>query len=387
MSWSLLALPGLVIWGIILCLPWRPWSTREYLDADSIDPDSDNAGAINIQQQDLSEISVLIPARNEAEVISETLAALKSQSDSIKIILTDDQSDDETAKLAQQAGLKNLKVITGQALPEGWSGKLWALEQGRKHADTEFILLLDADITLAPGTISRLLQKSRSDDLDLVSLMAFLRMQSPWEIFLIPAFIYFFKLLYPFSLSNLPADKPLSKYVAAAAGGCILIRRNILDGIGGFNSLKDSLIDDCSLAKKVKSHGGKIWIGLTHSALSHRRYDTLKTIWEMVARTAYTQLHYSLLLLTVCTLIMITVFILPLISLFIPDLTLNIIAVTTLFIMSVTYLPTLKFYNRHPVWALALPFIGTLYLLMTWTSALRHVSGSGSSWKQRQYPS
>lgn len=377
MEWGLWALPGLFIWSLVLCLPWRPWSTRESL----------NAITDNSNKPDLSQITVLIPARNEAEVIAETLAALKLQDESLKIVLIDDQSDDDTSDIASQAGLHNLKVITGQPLPDGWSGKLWALEQGRKHVDTDTILLLDADITLAPGTLASLLQKLNSEQLDLVSLMAFLRMKSFWEIFLMPAFIYFFKLLYPFQLSNASSDRLLSKYVAAAAGGCILVRRGMLDKIGGFNTLKDALIDDCTLARKIKTNGGRIWVGLTHSALSHRQYNSLQTIWDMVARTAYTQLRYSPILLLLCTLTMLIVFVFPLVSLFLPGLTFKLIGLLTILIMVVTYLPILKFYGRHPAWSITLPLIGVLYLLMTWTSALRHISGSGSSWKQRQYSS
>jgi len=379
MEYSLLALPGLVIWSLILCLPWRPWSTRESLDA-SVDIDKSN-------EPDLSQITVLIPARNEAEVIAETLASLKRQDESLKIILIDDQSDDNTSTIAHQTGLKYLNIITGKPLPEGWSGKLWALEQGRKYADTEMILLLDADITLVPGTISSLYQKLSSEQLDLVSLMAFLRMNSFWEIFLMPAFIYFFKLLYPFHLSNASSDTLFSKHVAAAAGGCILVRKEALEKIGGFTALKGSLIDDCTLARKIKTSGGRTWIGLTHSALSHRKYDSLQTIWNMVARTAYTQLHYSPLLLLLCTLIMLIIFVLPLISLFLSGFTIKMIGLLTILIMVTTYLPTLKFYERSPAWGITLPLIGIIYLLMTWTSALRHISGSGSSWKQRQYSS
>ena len=375
MEYSLLALPGLVIWSLVLCLPWRPWSTRESLDAEI-----NEAHNLN-----LSQITVLIPARNEAEVIGKTLVSLKTQDESLKIILINDQSSDDTSNIALRAELESLNIISGEPLPDGWSGKLWALEQGRKKVETEYILLLDADISLAPGTLASLLQKIESERLDLVSLMAFLRMISFWEILLMPAFIYFFKLLYPFHLSNASSNKMFSKYVAAAAGGCILIRRKALEQIDGFNSLKDSLIDDCTLAHKIKANGGQIWIGLTHSAVSHRRYDTLQTIWNMVARTAYTQLHYSPLLLAACTLVMIVVFVLPVISIFLPGLTIKVIALLTLLIMVATYLPTLRFYGRHPAWSFALPFIGIIYLLMTWSSALRHISGSGSSWKQRQY--
>ena len=377
MEWGLWTLPCLFVWSLILCLPWRPWSTREFLEAIADD----------CQKSDLSQITVLIPARNEAEVIAGTLAALKLQDKSLKIVLIDDQSDDDTSEIASKIGLNNLKITAGQPLPDGWSGKLWALEQGRKRVDTDTILLLDADITLAPGTIASLLQKLNSEQLDLVSLMAFLRMKSFWEIFLMPAFIYFFKLLYPFQLSNASSERLLPRYVAAAAGGCILVRRSMLEKIDGFNSLKDALIDDCTLARKIKANGGLTWVGLTHSALSHRQYNSLQTIWDMVARTAYTQLRYSPILLLLCTLTMLIAFVFPLVSLFLPGLTTKLIALLTMLIMVVTYLPTLKFYGRHPAWSITLPLIGILYLLMTWASALRHISGSRSSWKQRQYSS
>ena len=208
MVYTLLALPGLIIWSLVLCLPWRPWSTRESLDASTNE----------IHNLNLSQITVLIPARNEAEAITETLTSLKSQNELLKIILINDQASDETSNIAHRSGLKNLDIIKGKPLPDGWSGKLWALEQGRKKVDTEYILLLDADISLAPGTLASLLQKLKTERLDLVSLMAFLRMISFCEILLMHAFIYFFKLLYPFHLSNASSNKIFSKYVSTAAG-------------------------------------------------------------------------------------------------------------------------------------------------------------------------
>ncbi len=367
-EFGVLLVPAFIIWLIILVLPWRPWSTRESLDAD---PEI---------KQDLSDITVLIPARDEEEVIGETLSALMTQGKNLKIILIDDHSCDKTARIARHSGLVNLKIIEGQSLPEGWSGKLWALEQGRKQVKTSNILLLDADIKLKPGTIATLLNKMEKEKLDLISLMAFLRMEKFWEKLLMPAFIYFFKLLYPFSLSNTPTSS-----VAAAAGGCILIKRSALESAGGFASIKNNLIDDCTLAETIKKNGGKIWLGLTHSAMSLRDYNNLRTIWDMVARTAYTQLKYSILLLLGCTLIMVIAFIFPIIALFSSGIWTKIIAMTTLASMLITYLPTLKYYSLNFSWSLYLPLIGVMYLLMTWSSAYRHIFGGGSIWKDRNY--
>ena len=368
MYWVMLVLPAFLIWLTILLLPWRPWSTRESLEANpatGFDPEK---------------LTVLIPARNEADVIGHTLSALSQQDINLKVVVVDDQSTDNTAEIAGKSPLTNLKIVTGQPLPADWSGKLWALEQGIKQIDSEYILLLDADILLMPGTIPVLLDKLENENRDMVSLMAFLRMEGFWEKLLIPAFIYFFKLLYPFHLSN--SENPR---VAAAAGGCILIRRSVLESIGNFNSFKECLIDDCALAKKIKENNGKTWIGLTHSAISFRKYHSLKSIWETVARTAYTQLQHSLLLVLVCSILMIFAFIIPVIGLFSPVYWIQGTAIITLLMMFLSFLPTIKYYSLNPLWGCWLWFIGAIYLAMTWTSVYRHFFTGGTVWKQRQY--
>lgn len=366
---SLLALPGLFIWIIILLLPWRPWSTRESLDAET-------SGT----PVDLSRITILIPARNEAEVISRTLDGLAAQDINLKIILIDDQSGDKTASIAQHKNLPNLEIISGQTLPEGWSGKLWALEQGRTQVKTELVLLLDADIELKPGTLNTLLNKLDSENLDMLSLMAWLRMESFWEKLLMPAFIFFFKLLYPFYLSN--SSTP---YVAAAAGGCILVKNSSLIKTGAFECLRHSLIDDCTLARKIKDSGGKIWTGLTHSVVSLRPYDSLGVIRDMVARCAFTQLRYSWLLLIFCTLLMMVAFVFPVMAVLSMDFRTTLWGALSLLIMYLCYLPTLIYYRINPLWGICMPIIGILYMLMTWTSAWRHLFKSGSRWKNRSY--
>lgn len=364
-----LALPGFILWVVILLLPWRPWSTRQSLDSG---PGHDS--------NRLARITVVIPARDEQEYIGKTLRSVSQQGPTHKIILVDDDSADNTLIEAQGTGIENLEIIRGELLQPGWTGKLWALEQGRKRVTTEYILLLDADIELKPGILASLLCKADNDDLSLVSLMAFLRMYSPWEKLLVPAFIFFFKLLYPFQLSNSG-----SKRVSAAAGGCILIRTKVLEDLGGFAALKDALIDDCTLAALVKNNGGKTWTGLTHSAVSHRQYNDLKSIWHMVSRTAFTQLGYSVLLLLLCTALMVAGFILPMVLLPYADFRHNFIPLLTLFTMYWVYFPTLKYYDLNPLWGLCLPFTGTLFLLMTWESAIRHWKGKSAEWKNRIY--
>ena len=379
----MMVLPGFILWGLVLAIWKRSWWVREYLDVGT--PKHD---AIPLTPSALAKITVLIPARNEAQTIIATLASLAAENSHLKVIVVDDESTDNTALIARQAAvLHNLKVINGKPLPSGWIGKLWALEQGLRQIDTDYILLLDADITLRTGMLNRLLTKLHTEQLDLVSLMACLRMQSFWENLLLPAFIYFFKLLYPFHLSNQnTGGRRHFLHVAAAAGGCMLVRRQTLEKIGGLQAIKGNLIDDCALARMIKSGGGRIWVGLTHSVRSHRRYDSLASIWEMVSRTAYTQLHYSLWWLLLCSLVMTVMFILPVIGIILPGSATKVLALMTLLMLSITYLPVVRFYNKHLLWSVSLPLSGSLFLLMTWTSALRHICGEGALWKARQYP-
>jgi hopene-associated glycosyltransferase HpnB len=241
-------------------------------------------------------------------------------------------------------------------------------------------LLLDADIELRPGIVGVLRQKLKEDHLHLVSLMSQMRMVNFWERLLMPAFVYFFKMLYPFRLSNSSFNR-----VAAAAGGCILLETRLIKEIGGFKAICKELIDDCALARRVKSFGYRTWIGLTHSAHSLRSYDNLAGIWNMVARTAFCQLRYSAMLLIGTTTIMLLVFWLPVAGLFFPVASAKIISACAFGALILSYLPTLKFYKQSRGWALVLPFIATLYLAMTWSSAIRFWGGAGSPWKGRFY--
>ena len=366
---TLFAIVGAAIWLIIIVLPWRPWSTSEVLE-----------GVANHSQEDLSDITVLVPARNEEEMIKTTLPALLEQGRGLHIILVDDQSTDCTFEVARQIGGGNLRIILGEVPPEGWSGKLWALEQGRTHIDTPLTLLLDADIEANPGIVPELRRALKDKDLQLISLMAMLRMETFWEKLLMPAFIYFFKLLYPFRLANSTSSK-----IAAAAGGCILVETEVLNATGAFGSLRGELIDDCALARKVKSSGYRTWMGLSHSLRSLRPYNRLGVIWNMVARTAFTQLRYSKVALFLCTFVMLTSLSIPTIGLLLPPVSVKLLSGFCLAAMILTYLPTLRFYRISGWWAFLMPLIGTLYLAMTWTSAIKYWLGETAEWKGRTY--
>jgi len=356
-----------ILWVIITLLPWRPWRVAERWEASLVDP------AYN-----LSDVTVVIPARNEAAVIANTLTSVVQQGSNLTIILIDDQSDDNTGEIARQVS-GAVRVLRSADRPTGWTGKLWALEQGIKRVQTPYTLLLDADIALNRATIGGLRDKLKRENWDGVSLMAKPPLDSFWEKLLMPAFIYFFKLLYPFRLAN-----SSFKYVAAAAGGCILLKTEVLEKIGGFEPMKSAVIDDCTLASKIKQAGFRTWLGLTHAAKSVRPYNGLNEIWDMVARTAYTQLLYSLSLLLLCTAIMILAYWIPIIGILMSaSPVLTFIAFLTILFMTLTYIPTLLYYRIPIIFSFCLPIIGTLYLAMTWTSAIRYWKGERLRWRGR----
>ena len=350
--------------------------------------------------QSLPTVCVVVPARNEADVIPVSLRSLLLQDypGNFHVFLVDDQSTDGTANFAQGVAyavdkLEQLHIIYSADLPHGWSGKLWAMEQGVKVAVETFhetslqlpdyLLLTDADIEHDISNLRRLVAKAETENLDLVSLMVKLRCQSFWEQLLIPAFVFFFQKLYPFRWVNNP------KKSIAAAGGCILIRRETLEKIGGLQIIRQALIDDCSLAKVVKSHQGKIWVGLDALTYSLRPYDSLETIWNMVARSAYTQLNYSPLLLVGSVLGMFIVYMLPILGIILGLIMGNLLIIITglliSLLMTFAYFPIIAFY-KCPLWlAFCLPIIAFLYTLMTLDSANRHWQGKGGAWKGRVY--
>ena len=358
-----------LLWLTVLVLPWRPWSTTERLVIPA-----------GLDALDLSDVTVLIPARDEASCIVDTLRALSMQGNIARIVLVDDQSSDGTGQVARSVGLTNLTVLDGTPLPSGWSGKLWALHQASAMVETPYTLLLDADIELAPRALAALKQLMLAKELSLASVMATLHMGNAWEKLLLPPFIYFFKLIYPFALSNHPRSP-----IAAAAGGCVLLRSDSLRAIGGFESLRGAIIDDCTLAKRIKRNGGHTWLGLSREVRAIRPYETLGNIWNMVARTAFTQLRYSNVLLAVCTAMLGLSFIAPLLGLISGQTSTFAAALLALAAMSWSYRPIVRFYSLNPLWIASLSIAACLFLAMTWTSAWRYWSGERSRWKSRSY--
>jgi len=366
-----LAALSTLLWIGFALLPWRPWSNQEVLDAvDQSDGD-----------EVLEEITVVIPARNEAEVIQQTLRSVMAQGPDLKIILIDDGSEDATIEKVHQIANAHLRIIQSLPLPSGWSGKLWALEQGRRLVKTAYTLLLDADIRLAQGILKALGKKMHQQKIPFISLMAVPSMLFSWEKLLMPAFVYFFKVLYPFRRVNSPHTR-----AAAAAGGCILVESRVLEQIGGFESIKSAVIDDCALAGQVKSQGHKIWLGLTHSAQSIRGYQRFTEIYDMVARTAFSQLRYSVGLLILCTLAMLLVYELPVVVVASSNTLIRYLSLGSLVIMFLTYVPILLFYQRPCAWAFTLPLVAAFFVAATWASAIRYWRGERTRWKGRVYP-
>ncbi|MFJ2781703.1 glycosyltransferase [Kitasatospora sp. NPDC087315] len=346
-------------------------------------------------------VAVVVPARDEAEVLPLSLPSLLAQKypGRARVILVDDHSSDGTGAVASNlatpdpaapgltstAGLE-LTVTTPPPLPPGWTGKLWALRHGVELAgpDAEYLLLTDADIAHGPDSLADLVAGAESNGLDLVSQMARLRVETGWERLIVPAFVYFFAQLYPFRRSNRPGSR-----TAAAAGGCSLVRRDALERAGGVAAIRGAVIDDVSLARAVKASGGRIWLGLAEEVDSVRPYPRLAQLWRMVSRSAYAQLRHSSVLLLGTVLGLTLVYLVP------PVATLAGLATTRWAVagaggaawalMAGTYLPMLRYYRRPAPAALLLPFTAALYLLMTVDSAVRHWRGRGASWKGRTY--
>ena len=338
-------------------------------------------------------VSAVVPARDEAETVGETVASLLRQDypRAFNVVLVDDQSRDSTARIARDAavalgGGDRLDIISGRPLPAGWTGKLWAQSQGVEHAVTtstspDYLLLTDADIVFAPGALLSLVARAEQHGLVLNSLMVKLRCKSFAERMFVPAFIFFFQMLYPFAFVNDPR-----RATAAAAGGCMLVRREALQAAGGLAAIRGALIDDCALAKLLKARG-RIAIALTEHAHSVRTYPAIGDVRRMVARTAYAQLRYSPLLLAGAVLGLALSYLAPVaLALFAAGFA-QFAGLFAWASMAIAFRPILRFYGMSSfgswLWAAALPAIAAMYMAFTLDSAYQHARGRGGMWKGR----
>jgi hopene-associated glycosyltransferase HpnB len=335
----------------------------------------------------LPQVAIVVPARNEADNIAQSVTSLLAQDyPALSLVLVDDDSSDSTAEIACRAAAETgaqdrLTVIRAGALPPRWTGKLWALKQGIAVAEEKFapkyLMLTDADIVHAPDTVSWLVAHAEAHQLVLTSLTARWRCENLPERVHIPAFIYYFQMLYPFAWVN-RADHPM----AGAAGGCMLVRADALRAAGGIDIIWDALIDDCALAVAMKKQG-PIWLGLTDRVNSIRAYTTWGDIRRMVARSAYAQLGYSPLALigTVAGLVL-TYLVPPFMTLFASGWA-QVFGIAAWALMAISFQPILRFYRLSPLWGLALPAITVLFMLYTLDSAYQYAAGKGGAWKGR----
>ena len=379
-TWLILGIASLLAWLYLTFFHGGFWRADQRLD-----------GRASLDEWPA--VTAVVPARNEADVIARSVDSLLGQDypGSFAVVLVDDHSDDGTAEKAESLAADHalgsrLTVEQAARLPAGWTGKMWAVQTGVEAAaqrvpEANYLLLTDADVVHSASNLRRLVAKAEAEGLDLVSLMVRLHCRRGWERLLIPAFVYFFQQLYPFPWVNAPSAR-----TAGAAGGCMLVRRAALEQAGGIEAIRGEVIDDCALGKRLKRHG-PIWLGLSDSERSVRPYPGLTDIWSMVARTAFTQLRFSTLLLVGTVVALTWVYLAP------PLLTLGwplhgssaaaLLGVATWFLMAGTFWPTLRLYRQSPILTLALPLAGLLYLGMTLDSALRHWRGQGARWKGR----
>lgn len=332
-------------------------------------------------------VIVIIPARNEALALPRTLSSLSTQNypGRFSIVVVDDDSSDGTGTIARSLAATldhKLTVLHGAPLPPGWTGKVWAMQQGIAHAETmehvpDYLLLTDADIEYSPDAVARLVARAKASRTVLTSLMVKLNCESVAERALIPAFVYFFQMLYPFAWVNRSGAK-----TAAAAGGCMLVDRRALARAGGIAKIRSALIDDCALARLLKAEG-PIWLGLSGDVLSSRTYPRFADIRRMVARSAYAELNYSPVLLLGTALGMVLTYLAaPFLAIFAP-VPANAVAALAWALMMLTFLPILRFYRVSELWAVAFPLIAAAYLGFTLDSAFQHWRGRGGTWKGR----
>jgi hopene-associated glycosyltransferase HpnB len=373
-------------WAYLLACHGGFWRTAVRLPASEADP------------APWPSVIAVVPARDEAAMLPETLPSLLAQQyqGRLAVVLVDDQSSDGTAGVAAGLGAERdaaadggLEVISGAPPPPGWAGKVWAMHQGLRAAgdrSADYVLFTDADIRYAPGAVAALVRAAEANDRVMVSQMALLRTATSWERLLIPAFVYFFAQLYPFRRVNRRGGR-----TAAAAGGCMLVRRLALEAAGGFEPIRGARIDDVALGGLLKRAGGDCWLGFSTDVVSRRRYDTMAEIWDMVARSAYTQLRYSPVALAGTVLGMLWLYVLPVaatlagVAVLITGGTpwLVVAGLAAWAIMTISYVPMLRLCGLSAARAPCLPLVGLLYTAMTVSSARRRRTGRGGEWKGR----
>jgi len=327
-------------------------------------------------------VVAVVPARDEADVIGRSIGGLIAQDypGEFRIVLVDDQSGDGTGAAARSLNSERLTVLTGAARPAGWTGKLWAMSQGSDYAAAfkpDYLWFTDADIAHAPDNLRMLVARAVDGNRVLVSLMARLNCKSAAEHFLIPAFVFFFDMLFPFGAVNNPRNT-----VAAAAGGCMLVKESALKESGGIAAIRHNIIDDCAMGRAMKRQGS-IWLGLTDRAVSLRPYPHIADIRQMVTRSAYAQLGYSPLVLAGTMLGLALVYLAPVMTALFAWGVSQLAGWLAWVIMALMYQPMLRFYRLSPLWGLALPLIGIFYAAFTLQSAIQYWSGKGGMWKGR----
>jgi hopene-associated glycosyltransferase HpnB len=372
---TLLAAVPLLIWIYLLFVHGSFWRLREDLDPPA-------------SLSHWPRVVAVVPARNEAAGIAACVSALARQDypGDFSIMVVDDHSTDGTAALARKAAEEagasgRVTIHAASDLPQGWTGKLWALNEGVSLAEAQspqFFWFTDGDIVHAPDTLRRLVCRAERDHLDLASLMVLLRAKTLPERLLIPPFLYFFLLIYPPKWIADPNAR-----TAGAAGGCILLGRAALHKIGGLAVIRSRVIDDCSLADAVKKTDGRIWLAVTRASVSLREYTTFAEIRDVIARTAFTQLHHSALFLAAMLVGLFLTDLLGWVELFATDNGPRLLGAAAVTLMTISFIPTVRHFRLSPLWALTLPIAAIFYAYATFVSAIRFWLGRGGQWKGR----
>ncbi len=388
--WYLIAALPVLIWSYLLLLRGAFWlaPVRAARATDTRSPSNGTAQVTADARASAVKVVAIMPARNEAALIGGAVRSLLQQRfpGSLQLLVVDDASTDATATAAAAAAAAlgaaaRLTVIAGAPLPPGWTGKLWAMEQGIAAATLltpDYVLFTDADVHHDIDHLATLVREAEEGGRDLVSRMVALSMVGRAERWLMPAFVFYFFMLYP------PAWVASARFnTAAAAGGCMLVRPTALLRIGGLASIRANIIDDCALARAVKRSGGRISLALTQQACSVRRYPTWHEIGRMVSRTAFQQLRHSYALLALTLVGLALTYMLPALLLLAPRPAAAALGALAWALMSTAYLPLLRYYRRSALWSLSMPLISLFYAAATVHSVWQYRRGRGGAWKGR----
>lgn len=402
MSWIIAGLiAGIVLWTLMLL-----WNVYNFSGYHSIHSTS------SMPLSALPRVSILVPARNEAEMLPKTLPGLLQQNyPDYEVVLVDDGSSDGTGDVAEriarslppEAAARLRLIRSREALPPGWVGKNHALhlafesvcaQASSSARPSEWVLATDADIVFHPQALRAGLSIAEQKQADLVTIFAFMQCESFWEKLMMPGFGLLISSVFPQKLINSPRAS-----VALASGGYILMRREVWAKQGGYRAIQSEMIDDLNTARLVKHSGHRIFASATRDLISTRMYESFSEVWEGLRKNAFAGHRFNIVkaLAAAGGYLLCNALPLGVLAWFGvrwlsgggkavgPEVTAVTLAAAEYFLVGLLHMPVLRYLYIGAGYGLLSPLAATLYAVITVESMLRTLAGGGVSWKARQY--